>query len=120
MTQFTTLDLLPVTQYGIPSGNYDGSSPNFIGNAIPASNYYGGQGFIQTIFANVSGFQGNISVQATLNDAQESAPWFEVSNVIAANVSNVFSSAVTGNFTWLRAVVTDFAAGNINIVTASY
>jgi hypothetical protein len=119
MTAYTVQTLIPFLQYGNVSGSYAGGSV-YVGNAVPAANYYGGQGFIQTIFANVSGFQGNISVQATLNDAQESAPWFEISNVIAANVSNVFSNAITGNFTWLRAVVTDYSAGNINIVTASY
>ena len=38
MTTFTNETLLPVTTYGTPSGNYDGSSTSFIGNAIPAAN----------------------------------------------------------------------------------
>ena len=44
----TTETLLPTTVYGTPSGNYDGSSTAFIGNAIPAANFYGGQGSAQT------------------------------------------------------------------------
>ena len=120
MTTYTTQTLVPALQYGVPSDQYDGGNI-YIGNAIPAANYYGGQGAIQTLVANVAGFQGNITVQATLNDLQESAPWFEIHKIVAANVTTqVTSNTVIGNFTWLRAVVTDFATGNINTVNTSY
>jgi hypothetical protein len=120
MTAFTTQTLVPALQYGVPSGQYLGGNI-YVGNAVPAANYYGGQGAIQTLVANVAGFQGNITVEATLNDLQESAPWFEIANVIAANVTTqVTSNTVIGNFTWLRATITDFAAGNVNTVNATY
>jgi hypothetical protein len=112
MTQYTTQTLVPALVY--TGGN------TYVGNAVPAANYYGGQGAIQTIIFDVAAFQGNITVEATLNDLQDSAPWFEIANLIAANVSSVTSTTVVGNFTWLRAVITDFAAGNVNTVTASY
>jgi hypothetical protein len=120
MTAYTTQTLVPALQYGVPSDQYAGGNV-YIGNAVPAANYYGGQGAIQTLVANVTGFQGNIVVEATLNDLQDSAPWFEIANVIAANVvTQVTSNTVIGNFTWLRATITDFAAGNVNTVTAAY
>jgi len=120
MTAFTTQNLVPALEYGVPSGNYDGGNV-YVGNAVPAANYYSGQGAIQTLVANVTGFQGNVSVEATLNDLQDSAPWFEIANVIAANVATqVTSNTVIGNFTWLRATITNFAAGNVNTVDASY
>jgi len=112
MTTFTTQTLVPALEY--TGGN------TYIGTAVPAANYYGGQGAIQTIMFDVDTFQGNISIEATLNDLQESAPWFEIANLVAANTSSVTSTTVVGNFTWLRAVITDFAAGNVNTVTASY
>ena len=119
MTQYTTQTLIPFLQYGQANGTYAGGNVYF-SNAIPAASYYGGQGSFQTILANVAGLQGNISIQATLNDAQESAPWFEIANVIAANTTQITSNTITGNFTWIRAVITDFAAGNVNTVTVSY
>jgi hypothetical protein len=112
MTAYTTQTLVPALEY--TAGN------TYVGNAVPAANYYGGQGAIQTIIFDVDTFQGNISVEATLNDLQDSAPWFEIANLIAANISSVTSNTVVGNFTWLRATITDFAAGNVNTVTASY
>jgi hypothetical protein len=120
MTAYTTLILVPALQYGVPSDQYDGGN-TYIGNAIPAANYYGGQGAIQTLTANIAVFQGNIVLQATLNDLQESTPWFEIHKIVAANVTTqVTSNTVVGNFTWLRAVVTDFSTGNIQSITAAY
>jgi len=121
MIQYTTQTLIPFLQFGNVSGNYAGGN-TYVGNAVPAANYYGGQGAIQTIMANVAGFQGNISIQATLNDLQETAPWFEIANVIASGnaVSQVTSNTITGNFTWIQAVISDFSAGNVNIVTVAY
>ena len=119
MTQYTTLTLVPFLQWGDPSAYYDGGN-TYVGNAVPAANYYGGQGAIQTIMFDVDAFQGNISIEATLNDLQESAPWFEIAQLQANNQSEVRSNTVVGNFTWIRATVTDFAAGNVNTVTASY
>jgi hypothetical protein len=113
MNSYTTQTLVANVQYT--------GTDAFISNVVPAANYYGGQGAIQTILYNLTAFQGNIVVQATLNDLQDSAPWFEIANIIAANaITQVTSNTVIGNFTWIRAEITDFVAGNINVITASY
>ena len=113
MTAYTTQTLVANVQYT--------GTDAFVSNVVPAANYYGGQGAIQTILYDLTDFQGNIVVQATLNDLQESAPWFEIANVIAANaVTQVTSNTVIGNFTWIRAEITDFVSGNINVISASY
>jgi len=120
MTAFTTLTLVPFLQHGNANGGYAGGSV-YLGNAVPAANYYSGQGAIQTLLFNVAGLVGNVSIQATLKDQQESAPWFEIANLIATSSNtSITSNTVIGNFTWLRAYVTDFSAGNINVVNASY
>ena len=108
------------TQTLVANVQYEGTDA-FISNVVPAANYYGGQGAIQTLLFDLFDFQGNIVVQATLNDLQDSAPWFEIANVIAANaVTQVTSNTVIGNFTWIRAEITDFVSGNINLISASY
>jgi hypothetical protein len=113
MTTYTTQTLVANVVYS--------GTDAFVSNVVPAANYYGGQGAIQTLLFNLTGFQGNITIQATLNDLQESAPWFEIANVIAANaVTATTSNTVVGNFTWIRAEITDFAAGNINVISAAY
>ena len=116
----TTLTLLPLTEYGVPSGNYDGSSLDFVGNAVPAANYYGGQGPIQTFTYTFANLIANVTTQATLSDSPEQAAWFDVYN-FGTNVitSSTYASTVMGNFSWLRVSVTDFTSGNIT-ATATY
>lgn len=112
----TNETLLPVTVYGVPSGNYNGSQTTFIGNAVPAANYYAGQGSVQTAVIQTTNFIGNIRIQATLNDWTEQALWFDVDSYGNATASTTETRAINmvGNFVWIRALVTDFTAGTIN------
>jgi hypothetical protein len=119
----TTLQLLPTTTQGTPSGNYDGSSLNFNGVDQKAANYYGGFGGLQTVAFFLSGFQGRIKIQSTL----ESQPavdedWFDVYSFdsTSSTTTNNFSQNITGNFTWTRARVEEFEAGSIEKLMLSY
>jgi len=116
MTTFTNQALLPVTTYGTPSGNYDGTSSAFIGNAIPAANYYGGQGSAQTAIIQTTGFVGVVTIEATLNDWTQQALWFEVATYGDSVTPMTGTEALNmiGNFVWIRANVTQFTAGTIN------
>jgi hypothetical protein len=70
MTFYTTITLIPTTASGA----------DILGNAVPAANYYGGQGALQTLTYTLDTFQGNILVQATLSNTPEQAVWFEFCN----------------------------------------
>ena len=121
MISYTTQTLVDNVTYGSASGNYDGSSQDWLSNAVPAANYYGGQGALQTVTYRLQDFVGVITIQATLNDLKDSAPWFEVatySNGITVETGTIPVNVV-GNFTWLRAEITEFSSGTITI-TASY
>ena len=122
MTQYTTLTLLPATVYGTPSGNYNGANTTFVGTAVPAANYYAGQGTVQTLTYTIDGFVGVITVQATLQGDGPQSAWFDIDSYGNATVPTTGprANSVIGNFTYLRAVVTDFTAGNITSTTASY
>jgi hypothetical protein len=119
---YTTQILIPETVYGEASGNYDGSSQLWTGNAVPAANYYGGQGALQTITYRVENFIGEIVVEASLNDAVEQAKWFEVDRYgDSSTIHNDYHPVnVVGNFVWLRARVLGFDQGTIQFVTAAY
>jgi hypothetical protein len=114
MNSYTTQTLVANVQYT--------GTDAFVSNAVPAANYYGGQGAIQTILYDLTDFQGLITVQATLNDLQDSAPWFDIATVgdVGNAITQVTSNTVIGNFTWIRAEITEFVAGNINVISASY
>lgn len=119
----TTLQLLPTTSYGTPSGNYDGSSQDFDGVRQQAANYYGGFGGLQTVAVFLNGFQGKIRIQASLDtDPTVDAQWFRVYEFDSTGsaTTNNFSVNITGNFTWIRANVVDFDAGTISKIMLSY
>lgn len=122
MTAYTTVALVDNVTYGTASGNYDGSSQDWYSDAVPAANYYGGQGALQTITYRLQDFVGVITIQATLNDQQESAPWFTVATYSDGSTieTGTIPVNVVGNFTWLRAHITGFEAGTIQAITAAY
>lgn len=122
MNTFNNQVLLPLTTYGTPSGNYDGSSTAFFGNAIPAANYYQGQGSAQTAMISSTGFLGVLTIEASLNDWTEQAKWFTVTTYGNATVATTETVAINmeGNFVWLRAKVTDFTAGSIDSANVIY
>ena len=118
----TTTTLLTAVTHGTPSGNYDGSSQDWFSDAVKAADYYRGRGGVQTMGFSVTGFQGTITIEATLDMDPDSAAWFPT--LVYGDASTVttqtLSESVVGNFTWLRARVEDFEAGTINTVTATY
>ena len=122
----TTVTLLPSTTHGVPSGNYDGSSEDFIGTPQKAANYYRGRGGVQTIQWRFLGVQGDVTIQATLDADPATVQWFDVtsygdgSTADSTTITDVHNDSVLGNFTWLRAVVTNFTDGTIELVSATY
>ena len=122
MTVYTTQTLVSDVTYGSASGNYDGSSQDWFSDAVPAANYYGGQGALQTITYQLQDFVGVITIRATLNDLQESAPWFDIATYGDGSTPDTGTIPVTvmGNFTWIRAEITEFSAGTIQLITVAY
>jgi hypothetical protein len=118
----TNLTLLDTTTYGQASGNYDGSTADFVGDAVKGVGYYRGQGNLQTVWIRLNGVVGIVTIQATLNEDPESAEWFDVFTWGDASsvITDYHPATLTGNFVWLRAQVTGFDAGTIESVTAVY
>jgi hypothetical protein len=121
-TYYTTQTLLSNIVYGTPSGNYDGSSQLFYSDPFPAANYYGGQGALQTITYRLQNAVARITIQATLNDSQDAAKWFDVDSHGDGETADTgtFPVNVLGNFAWIRARVELFEDGTIQSVTVAY
>lgn len=119
----TTVTLLATTEYGVPSGNYDGSSQDWASDAQQAADYYQGRGSIQTLTISVSDFEGIIFVEACLDSDSAAANWFTIyqyGDGSTTPVTDYNVHAVQGNFTWLRARIEAFSGGTINTITAAY
>jgi hypothetical protein len=119
----TTVTLLSTTEYGVPSGNYDGSSQDWSGVSALAADYYQGRGSIQTVTISVTGFEGVIYIEACLDSVSEAANWFstyQYGDGSSTPITDYNVYAIQGNFTWLRARVEAFSGGTINAVTVTY
>lgn len=119
----TTKSILDTTVYGVPSGNYDGSSQDWSSDPVTAANYYRGRGGVQTIAFSVTQFEGNMILEACLDDDPAEANWFVT--VIYGDGSTIpltdyHPATVTGNFTWMRVRVEGFSGGTINAITITY
>jgi len=114
--------ILSSTTYGTASGNYDGSSQDFFSDPGRAASYYQGQGSIQTVIIQVTGFSGRIKLQASLNDDPLTAAWFDVYDYDhrIGTITDYHPVTLTGNYVWIRAEVVAFDAGTINQITITY
>jgi hypothetical protein len=113
----TTLTLLSNLETGVPSGNYDGSTIDFESDPVRAVGYYQGQGSLETVFITVNNFPGKIILRATLDFDPAQANWFDVFEYGDGSTPATdfrYPINMTGNFAWLKAVVTDFEEYNSN------
>lgn len=118
----TAEHILTTTVYGTASGNYDGSSQDFFSNPGRGTDYYQGQGSIQTVIIQVDGFNGRIRLQASLNSDPADAAWSEVYDYDqrTGTITDYHPVTLTGNYVWIRAEITAFDAGIINQITITY
>lgn len=118
----TTKTILDTTVYGVPSGNYDGSSQDWASDAQEAANYYRGRGGLQTVTISVNNFVGQIVIEGTLDTVASTASWTETYRYgdLSSQITDYHPVNITGNFVWLRVRVEGFDSGTINSVTVSY
>lgn len=115
-----TVTLIPSTAFGSAVGNYDGSSLSFTSDKHKGDGYYGYADGVHTVAIFPSNLEATIQMQATLATSPVEADWFDVTNATLGDDSTVQNTATTftftGNFTWIRAKVTNFVAGTITKV----
>ena len=124
----SSLQLLPNTDFGHASGNYDGSSDNFNGDAVKAAGYNSSVGDNQTVGLFTEDFIGTITVQATLDTTVTDSSWFTVYTLVGDGSSANDSTArfwneaqnIAGRYSWMRVTVTNFTQGTIHKVILSY
>lgn len=119
----TTQTILDATEYGTASGNYDGSSQDWASDAQKAANYYRGYGSIQTVTISVTGFEGIMYIEATLDSDPDSAAWFNTytyGDGSSTPLTDYHPATITGNFVWIRVRVEGFSGGTIDSVTITY
>ena len=124
-----SLTLIPETEYGVPSGNYDGSSEtSFSGDRQKGVGYYKRSGSTQTVRFQTDEFVGTITIQGSLDsDPTADSEWFDIYTFPndstpdgSTAITTDFSTTLTGNFVWIRATAASFTGGTIDSVTLTY
>lgn len=72
-------------------------------------------------FTTVNGFVGVVKIQATLATTPAEEDWFDVDGMTLGDgltpvVDQTELRNFTGNFVWVRGIITEFTAGNLNRV----
>lgn len=115
MAQTTTVNLIPQTAH--PPGS---TAVSLYGVKKEAAAYYLANRDLQTITWHFSGtFDGYCKIEASLETDPGSNDWFEVYDINTSSALDGYHN-LQGNFVWLRAIVTDWTQGTIQLVTASY
>jgi len=120
----SSINLIPYTAFGSATGNYDPlvNSGDFSGDPGKAAAYYSKDKSVQTASWYLIGFIGVITIEATLESDGTTATYFPIRVIgdgVNALTENDFEN-LEGNYTWLRATVTQFTAGQIQKVSIGY
>lgn len=84
--------------------------------------YYGQNNGMQTVsYSTINSFIGVMNMQATLATDPSEDDWFDIDNTTLGNgITPVFDQTLllnfTGNFVWIRGIIKQFTAGEINRV----
>lgn len=115
MAQTTTVNLIPQTAHP------PGSEPVVVyGEKNEAAAYLLANRDLQTITWHFSGtFVGGCVIQASLETDPGVDDWFDAYTVDTGTQLDGYHN-LQGNFVWIRAVVTGWTQGTIQLITASY
>ena len=116
----SSLILIPSTTFGTANENYVPPATEFSGIPQKAAAYYSKDKSLQTVSWALTNFTGVLTIEATLDTDGDTGNYFTIHTVTGTNLTENLFENLTGNYTWIRATITDFATGNINKVTVGY
>jgi hypothetical protein len=97
----------------------DSTTEVVTGVKFKGDGYYGRSDGFHTVQYNYTGLTGTIAIQATLATDPIDADWFEVHSYTAATETSSKIANFTGNYVWIRAVVT-YTDGTINSISLNH
>lgn len=105
----------------------DSSSETVTSNQFKGDGYYGRADGLHTVQYSLIGFIGTINMQATLASDPTEDDWFTVigaehvsGSADDVNATGGFVYNFTGNFVWVRAVVSDWTDGSIRNILLNH
>lgn len=84
----------------------DSVTTTVTGSKFKGDGYYGRADGFHTVQYNVSGFSGTIKMQGTLATVPVESDYFDITGSESTGSTGSFFKNFTGNYVWVRAVVT--------------
>lgn len=106
----------------VQSPDADSTQTTLKTDKVKGDGYYKGGDGLHTVQYAVTDFSGEIKMQASLAASPAEADWFDISGTTYTTSPDTDTDAMynfTGNFVWLRAVVT-YTNGRINSIKVNY
>jgi hypothetical protein len=99
---------------------HDGSTETVTGDRFKGDGFYGRADGLHTVAYYLVGFLGIIKIQGSLATDPGDNDWFDIDDTRYGDGSTILTENTfrnfTGNFMWIRVIVTDFSAGNVSKV----
>lgn len=97
------------------------------GTPYKGDGYYNRSDGFHTVQYSVVGFVGTVKIQASLSTDPAAADWFAVldsvhtsTSIVATESNGSFIKNFTGNYVWVRAVITEWTAGTVSSVLLNH
>jgi hypothetical protein len=97
-----------------------GTTETVTGEKFKGDGYYGRSDGFHTVQHSITGFTGIVAIQGTLAVDPVDADWFTIYTEPHSTVTNVIASNFTGNYVWVRAVVSSLTDGTVNSITLNH
>ena len=102
----------------------DSTTETVTGVKFKGDGYYGRSDGFHTVQYNITGFVGTVAIQATLATDPVDADWFTVytQTYPVVNDEGTTTSVITnftGNYVWVRAVIT-YTDGTVNSISLNH
>jgi hypothetical protein len=101
----------------------DSSTETVTGLKFKGDGYYSRSDGLHTVQYNIVGFIGKIVIQATLASDPVTADWFTLPNTqLTATTTNTGSYIYnfTGNYVWVRVIISDWTDGSVSSVLLNH
>jgi len=105
----------------------DSTITTVTGSAAKGDGYYGRSDGFHTVQYNIAGFIRTMDIQATLAVDPGDADWFTLSNTTLTSTDDSsdyytgsFIYNFTGNYVWIRVVLSNWTDGTVNSVKLNH
>ena len=97
----------------------DSTSATVTGEKFKGDGYYGRADGLHTVQYNVADFNGTIKMQGTLATSTVEADYFDIAGTDSNGSEGSYFYNFTGNFVWVRAVVT-YTSGTVQSIQLNH